>query len=108
MTTIPRHISPRRKIPGDPLSVGDPLVQLAPGVLGVAVEHDGCTWYPAIVAEREGAGDVGRWLDSLPATARIPCVTSVRLRGMLKRRGWRDEWPRVPEINEFVDVWRRR
>ena len=57
MTAIPRHLSPRRGIPGDPLSYRDPLVQLAPGVRGVAVEHAGCTWYPAIVAEHEGSGD---------------------------------------------------
>ena len=86
-------------------SVGDPLVQLAPGVRGVAVEHSGCTWYPAIVAEHEGSGDVGRWLDSLGHSARIPCVTSERLRGMLKRRGWRLGNRYVSEVHEYVDVW---
>lgn len=75
--------------PGEPLVPGREPV-LAPGVRGYAIRARGSVYIPLIYAEQEGAGDVGRFLDSLPAwaTIRIPNVTSGRLRGMLERRGW--------------------
>lgn len=64
--------------------------ELAPGVWGYAVEHDGLIYIPLISATYEGSGDVGRFLDSLSERCRIPNVVSVRMLGMLKRRGWQD------------------
>ena len=81
---------------------------LAPGVRGVALQHEGATWIPLLRAERQGAGDVGRYLDSLAATPgrwRVPSVISARLLGMLKRRGWTRSWARVEGSDEVVDVW---
>lgn len=76
--------------------------QLAQGVKGFAFEEDGLILIPLIVAEREGSGDVGRFLDRLSPRCRIVTCTSARLAGMLARRGWkkhRDE--------EYGDIWRR-
>lgn len=73
---------------------------LAPGVRGYAVESEGKVWIPVIYAEKEGSGDVGRFLDSLSPRCAVPTVTSSRLMGMLARRGF------VPEFGE-TDVWSR-
>ena len=77
------------------IRAGSPCVpgregHLAPGVRGYALRAHGAVYIPLIVAECEGRGDVGRFLDRLPAhtTFRIPAVVSGRLRGMLERRGW--------------------
>lgn len=77
------------------------VYELAPGVVGYAVEHQGAVYIPVIMARKEGSGDVGRFLDSLSARCRIANVTSPKLAGMLGRRGWR------VEIEEGCDVWRR-
>lgn len=76
--------------------------RVAPGVRGEVVERqvpvvgrdlkglDRYTFVNIVVAEREGNGDVGRWLDSLPRD-HVVIVTSViseRLKGMLERRGF--------------------
>lgn len=77
------------------------VYELAPGVIGYAVEHEGRIYIPLIQARKEGSGDVGRFLDSLSPRCCIPNVTSARLQAMLRRRGW--------EIAERdpVDVWMR-
>lgn len=77
----------------------DKLDQLAIGVQGYAIEDNGCAYIPLIIAEREGAGDVGRFLDSLPAGVKVPNVTSHRLRSMLTRRGFK------MAKEDGVDVW---
>lgn len=63
---------------------------LADGVRGYVVRYGGWLWLPVIVAEREGSGDVGRFLDHVePAEiVAVPTVINARLRGMLERRGW--------------------
>ena len=69
--------------------------QLAPGVRGFTFEKEGLIFIPLIVAEREGSGDVGRFLDRLSARCVIIDVTSPRLEGILTRRGYRnviDDW----------------
>ena len=76
--------------------------QLAPGVRGFAVEQSGEVWIPVIVAEVEGSGAVGRFLDSLSPRCVIPCVFNPRLMGMLARRGW------VPTFADDGEEWRRR
>jgi hypothetical protein len=43
---------------------------------------------PLIAGDPEGAGNVGRFIDSLSPKCRFPCVVSPRLEGMLLRRGW--------------------
>lgn len=64
--------------------------ELAPGVKGYAVEDDGWIWIPVIIAESEGAGDVGRFLDAVEPdrTVVVPNVLHPKLWGMLERRGW--------------------
>jgi hypothetical protein len=63
---------------------------IAPGVLGYTVEKGDDLYVPFVMAEKEGNGDVGRYLDGLPTDRRIvfPDVLSGRLLGMLVRRGY--------------------
>jgi hypothetical protein len=63
--------------------------QLTPGVRGHTFQQGEFIFIPLIVAEREGAGDVGRFLDRLSARCVIMDVTSKRLEAMLVRRGYR-------------------
>lgn len=74
---------------------------IAPGVRGYAVESKGKIGIPLIIAEKEGNGDVGRFLDSLSPRCVIPSVTSPRLMGMLARRGW------IPAFEE-TDIWSKK
>ena len=76
---------------------------LFPGVRGYAVEHEGRIHIPIVIAEREGAGDVGRFIDSLSPRCVFPCVISGRLEHMLVRRGWRRTFEKMQ--GEPVDVW---
>ena len=73
---------------------------LAPGVIGYAIEYEGEIWIPVIAAVREGSGDVGRFIDSLSPRCVIPHVFSSRLMGMLARRGW------IPEFRNDGTIWR--
>jgi len=66
-----------------------PTTKLAPGVWGYTFECEGKIFIPLIVAEKEGSGDVGRFIDRLSAKCVIMDVTSKRLEGMLLRRGWK-------------------
>lgn len=86
---------------GSPFEIGDEGL-LAPGVRGYAVETEGRIWIPVIYAEREGAGDVGRFLDSLSPRCIVPTVTSPRLMGMLARRGF------VPTFTADCEYWQRK
>ena len=64
---------------------------LAPGVEGATRDwSDGTFELVGIRAVTPGAGDVGRYLDSLPRdrTVVVPFVTSQRLTQMLARRGF--------------------
>lgn len=85
------------------------LEDLAPGVWGYTVRTDAALYVPLLLAECEGSGAVGRYLDALPTseTIRFPNVISRRLAGMLRRRGFRlrGEWS--PEFQEVVAVWER-
>lgn len=79
--------------------------QLAPGVRGFAFRLGDMVCIPMIVAEREGSGDVGRFLDVLSPRCVIVGVTSPRLTAMLVRRGYvRELWFVFGEMN---DAWRR-
>lgn len=82
---------------------------LAPGVLGYSVEEDGALYIPVIMAEKEGSGDVGRFLDGLPRdkTIKVPGVASERLRGMLERRDFRSTSEWAEEFGERVEVFVR-
>lgn len=80
---------------------------IAPGVLGYAIEEKGRIFIPLIIAEHEGDGAVGRFLDSLSSRCVIPTVTSGRLAGMLKRRGWKRWVEFDEEIHEDVEIWKR-
>lgn len=96
---------------GEGIVVGEePL--LAPGVRGYAIEgKDGPVYIPLVTAEKEGSGNVGRFLDSLdPAVVwKFPSVISPRLRGMLERRGYQRKTETAPGLGserEIVfEVW---
>jgi hypothetical protein len=94
------HYEPPLSKEGSPLIPGQEGL-LAPGVRGYAILADGKICIPLIIAEREGSGDVGRFLDSLSPRCVVPNVTSPRLAGMLMRRGF------APRHNDLVDVWER-
>lgn len=81
----------------------DPLNEpiLASGVRGYAIQHGGEFWIPLISAEREGNGDVGKLLDRMTRRCVIVNVTSPRLAGMLKRRGWKQTF------DDGCDFWRK-
>jgi hypothetical protein len=85
------------------------LEELAPGVRGAAVRTAAALYVPLVIADVEGRGDVGRYLDGLPTseTLRFPNVISTRLAGMLARRGFRltEEW--AEEFQSTVPVWER-
>lgn len=79
-------------------------MRLAPGVLGFAYRRGKEIVIPLIVAECEGAGDVGRFLDGISKNCVIECVLSLRLEGMLVRRNWkRKQVGSDPQDSE----WRR-
>ncbi len=80
--------------------------QLAPGVRGYAVEKEDGLYIPVIIAEKQGNGDVGRFLDSLPRhkPIKIPSVVSSRLRGMLARRGFIRGFEEDAEFGT-VEIW---
>lgn len=82
------------------------LERLAPGVRGYTIEEDDAIYIPMIVAEDEGSGDVGAYLDSLPTDRiiKIPDVISPRLREMLLRRGYVVAWEYAPEFEEDVEI----
>jgi hypothetical protein len=93
------------------VKVGSPLIpgqegSLAPGVRGYAVLDGDVIAIPLIIAETEGSGAVGKFLDSLSPRCVIPCVTSPRLMGMLARRGWIPTWEKQ-DSGEEVDIWKR-
>jgi hypothetical protein len=80
---------------------------LAPGVMGLAIEHEGAVYIPVIRAMREGSGDVGRFIDSLSDRCRISNVVSNRLLGMLCRRGWEPVFENDENLGD-VKVWVRK
>ncbi|HEY7195468.1 MAG TPA: hypothetical protein VH439_17125 [Gemmatimonadales bacterium] len=79
---------------------------LAPGVRGYAFRVRDRIEIPIIIAEHEGSGDVGRFLDSLSPRCVIPCVISYRLIYMLARRGWAPNFEPDEDGGE-IDVWVR-
>lgn len=94
---------------GTVMSVGEePL--LGPGVRGVLFDRPDGVFIPSIYAEKEGSGDVGRYIDSLPKDRRVvfSTVLSPRLRGMLLRRGYRDVVLVDPDWEESYDALERQ
>jgi hypothetical protein len=85
------------------------LDQLAPGVRGYTVEHEGAVYVPVVIADKPGSGDVGRWLDSLDPkkTWKFPTVLSPVLEGMLKRRGFTQALEWSPEFDEMCELWEK-
>jgi hypothetical protein len=88
---------------GTPFVAGQET-QLGPGVIGWAFKDGERVVIPLLAAQREGAGDVGRFLDSLSPRCCIVGVMNDRLRGMLIRRNWRVS--AEPYDGEIVDTWR--
>lgn len=90
-----------------PPFLGHEMVDLAPGVFGFTRnDPDGSLVIPMVVAEYEGTGDVGRYLDSLPRDRRVvveECI-SLRLAGMLERRGFVEQEAATfdPDTQEWV------
>lgn len=79
---------------------------LAPGVRGYTRDRPSELWIPYIMAENEGNGDVGAYLDSLPRDRPIviPNVINERLYKMLGRRGFVPEMRWNPMVREHVEV----
>lgn len=75
-----------------------PEGKIAPGVFVASNQDDGWLNITFVVAESEGSGDVGRWLDTLPRDrpVKVVNVISERLAGMLRRRGF------VEQGDDFV------
>jgi hypothetical protein len=76
---------------------------LAPGVTGYTIrDPNGSLYVPLIQAVREGNGDVGRYLDSLPIdrVVVVPNVINGLLIEMLVRRGFAlaYEWAEPYEV----------
>ena len=88
-------------------SVGLDLYELAPGVEGYAIEHDGRIYIPVIKAKVEGSGDVGRFIDSLSPRCVFSSAISPRLQGMLMRRGFTKTMEVDSDFDEPFDVWVR-
>jgi len=82
------------------------MQELAPGVYGYTMEHEGALYVPLLVAENPGTGQVRAYLDSLPRdrTVKFPCVISSILEAALLRRGFVPsvEWSDTHQ--EHVDV----
>jgi hypothetical protein len=84
---------------------------LGPGVGGYCIDGEDGLFIPVITAVKEGSGDVGRYLDSLPTNRRVvvPNVMNERLVGMLLRRGFvarfTDEW--LEETGESIEIYER-
>lgn len=88
---------------GEPLDPrNEPVIGV--GVRGAAFDLPTGIYIPLIRAEREGSGDVGRFLDALPRDRRVvfPGVISQRLRGMLERRGF------VNAVEDGYELMERR
>lgn len=95
---------------GDLISPADVPV-IWPGVQGIWFDQPEGIYVASVIAIREGSGDVGRMIDSMPADRRIVFTTviSARLEGMLERRGYKEEteyyegepygvWVRPPKV----------
>lgn len=95
--------------PGDTFTPGDEPV-VAQGVRAFVFDTADGVYIPWIAAEREGAGDVGRYLDALPRDRRVvfPTVLSRRLAGMLRRRGFCEATEYVEELGEHMDIFERQ
>jgi hypothetical protein len=104
MSVNGRQYEPPTVKEGSQCHFGDEPV-LWPGVRGYAIRKGGRIYIPLIMAEKEGSGDVGRFLDALSARCIVRSVTSARLGGMLKRRGFKMKW--VQTQGSLVDEWRR-
>ena len=87
----------------------DVTEDLAPGVRGYTVEHQGELWIPIIWSLSPGKGCVGAYLDALCTNRTIvfPAVISVRLEGMLTRRGFHVEWRENEVLSLLVECWVR-
>ena len=95
------NYEPPLSVEGSPCLPGQEEL-LAPGVRGYAlVSETGKINIPMIIAEIEGSGDVGRFLDSLSSRCVIPNVISLRLMLMLFRRGF------APRFDGEIDFWER-
>lgn len=85
------------------------LDDLAPGVRGYTMESFGCTYIPVIAATNPDHGDVSRYLDSLPRdhVIKVPTVTSQKLDGMLRRRGFKRDSEWAEEFGCWAEIFVR-
>ncbi len=86
----------------------DDLDELAPGLKGYTMEHEGATYVPVLFADHPGSGALTRYLDGLEATGvtvKIPNVINGRLEAYLQRRGYHLIGEYSPQFQEAVPVW---
>lgn len=83
---------------------------LAPGVRGWIRPNPNALEIPSIRATNPGAGDVARYLDTLPTdrTVIIPLVTNPKLAAMLERRGFRLIQHYFPELDDWGEAHVRK
>jgi hypothetical protein len=95
-----------------PPFMGHPLVELAPHVWGITRESQGgALVISMILAERQGRGDVGKYLDNLRGRdVVVEACISERLAGMLVRRGFIFDAKAsfCPDTLEWTDGFVRR
>lgn len=93
---------------GDPITPGDEP-ELGPGVRGCAFDTPKGIYIPLLRAEQPGSGDVARFLDALPTDRRVafPCVISVWLAEMLRKRGFNLGIERDAMFGQYVEVYQR-
>lgn len=94
---------------GTPCTPGKEPI-LAPGVRGFLFDRPDAIYIPVIYAEKEKAGNVSKYLDSLPKDRNVVFCTVVSsdLREMLTRRGYTKAFLWEPEIRETVEIMIRR
>ena len=84
--------------------------RLADGVLGYSADTDHGLYIPFIMAEVQGDGRVGKYLDSLPRDRRVvfPTILSMRLAEMLIRRGFHSDIEWSEDAGEHIEIMERQ
>jgi len=93
---------------GDEISPAN-VPELAPGIRGIAFDTPEGIYIPLIMAENEGDGTVGHFIDELPKDRRVvfPSVISGRLREMLLRRGFVETEEEDPAFGGMAEILER-
>jgi hypothetical protein len=75
--------------------------ELAPGVLGIAINHSEKVYIPFIEAINEGNRSVGNFIDSLDKKCVFVEVLKPKLKKMLSHRGWKQIYEKDEDGNKI-------